>query len=244
VTSSPDTSSPKGARKVAAKKAAPAKKVTPRKAATPTKTAAKKASTAKKVAPAKKTSPLRAKPRGREQVIDSIIDATLSMWTAQGTADLSLRSIAARADVNYGLVHRHFGSKEAVIRAAMDRVVNRSRDFVSDSDDLPQALRNIFPRSTGAHARLLAWSILQHNVDEVLPPEDVFLRRLGELADLSPGKDATASRLKVAAMISMIYGWRIYSTYLSEGLELTGTPPEKLDDMIGELLLEMLASPS
>jgi AcrR family transcriptional regulator len=205
----------------------------------PAKKAPAKNTTAKKAVAPKE----RVKPRGREQVIESIIDATLSLWTAHGTADLSLRSIAARANVNYGLVHRHFGTKEAVIRAAMERVVNRSHDFVSDSEDLSDALRSIFPRSTGAHARLLAWSILQHNVEEVLPPQDVFLQRLAELADQSPGGDGTAARVKVAAMLSMIYGWRIYSPYLTSGLELTKTPQSELDDILRELLLDMLASP-
>jgi AcrR family transcriptional regulator len=234
-----------------AKESAAASKATPAKKTATTKASVKKAAAPKAPgkksatkAVAKKSEPKeRAKPRGREQVIDSIIDATLSLWTAHGTADLSLRSIAATANVNYGLVHRHFGTKEAVIRAAMERVVNRSYDFVSDSEDLPDALRSVFPRSTGAHARLLAWSILQHNVEEVLPPQDVFLQRLAELADRSPGGDRTAGRVKVAAMLSMIYGWRIYSAYLTTGLELSKTPQSELDDILRELLLDMLASP-
>ncbi len=75
---------------------------------------------------------------------------------------MSLRAIAARAGVNYdGIVYRHFRTKEAVIRAAMDSVV---------------------PRSTGAHPRLLAWAILQYLVDDIMPAEDPFLQRLRLLA--------------------------------------------------------------
>ncbi|WP_165965857.1 helix-turn-helix domain-containing protein [Pseudonocardia dioxanivorans] len=125
----------------------------------------------------------RPRPHGREEVVESIIDATLSLWSAQGPAELSLRGIAARAGVNYGLVHRHFGSKEAVIRAAMNRVVGRSLDFVIESDDLVGAIDEILPPSTGAHARLLAWATLQYVLEDVLPEEDPFLMRLRALAD-------------------------------------------------------------
>src|SRR5580692_2491121 len=93
---------------------------------------ARKPATADGTAKAPKPAKAAARPYGREQVIESIIDATLAQWTAKGPAEVSLRSIAARAGVNYGLVYRHFGTKEAVIRAAMDRVVARSMHFTDD----------------------------------------------------------------------------------------------------------------
>jgi AcrR family transcriptional regulator len=136
----------------------------------------------------------KAKPYGREEVIESIIDATLSLWSAKGPAEVSLRAIAARAGVNYGLVYRHFRTKEAVIRAAMDRVVARSLHFTEDCDDLVEAMDSVLPRSTGAHARLLAWAILQYLVDDILPAEDPFLRRLRDLAKVGLGSDTAGAR--------------------------------------------------
>jgi len=135
-----------------------------------------------------------AKPYGREEVIESIIDATLSLWSAKGPAEVSLRAIAARAGVNYGLVYRHFRTKEAVIRAAMDRVVARSLHFTEDCDDLVEAMDSVLPRSTGAHARLLAWAILQYLVDDILPAEDPFLQRLRDLAKVGLGSDTAGAR--------------------------------------------------
>src|SRR5258708_24888134 len=111
----------------------------------------------------------KARPYGREQVIESVIDATLSLWSAKGPAEVSLRAIAAQAGVNYGLVYRHFRTKEAVIRAAMDRVVARSMMYTEDCTDLADAVDSVLPRSTGAHARLLAWAILQYLVDDIMP---------------------------------------------------------------------------
>jgi TetR/AcrR family transcriptional regulator, repressor for neighboring sulfatase len=187
----------------------------------------------------------KAKPYGREQVIESIIDATLSLWSAKGPAEVSLRSIAARAGVNYGLVYRHFRTKEAVIRAAMDRVVARSLYFTQDCTDLTDAMDSVLPRSTGAHARLLAWAILQYLVDDILPAEDPFLQRLRELAKAGLADDVpdadTAAKVKAGSLLAMLYGWRLFEPYLVRGLQLEKISHEELDALIRERMLKALA---
>jgi AcrR family transcriptional regulator len=189
--------------------------------------------------------PAKAKPYGREQVIESIIDATLELWSAKGPAEVSLRSIAARAGVNYGLVYRHFRTKEAVIRAAMDRVVARSMHFTDDCTDLVDAMDSVLPRSTGAHARLLAWAILQYFVDDILPAEDPFLQRLRDLAksglpDDGPDAD-TAAKVKAGSLLAMLYGWRLFEPYLVRGLQLEQLSHEELDAHIRQRIIKALA---
>jgi TetR/AcrR family transcriptional regulator, repressor for neighboring sulfatase len=185
------------------------------------------------------------KPHGREQVIESIIDATLSLWSAKGPAEVSLRSIAARAGVNYGLVYRHFKTKEAVIRAATDRVVARSMHYIEDSDDLVSAMDKVLPRSTGAHARLLAWAILQYVVDDVMPAEDVFLKRLQSLAKADIGADGpdadAGAKVKAGSMLAMLYGWRLFEPYLVRGLQLEQLSHDELDAAIRDRMLKALS---
>jgi TetR/AcrR family transcriptional regulator, repressor for neighboring sulfatase len=187
----------------------------------------------------------KAKPYGREQVIESIIDATLSLWSAKGPAEVSLRAIAARAGVNYGLVYRHFRTKEAVIRAAMDRVVARSLMYIQDCTDLVDAMDSVLPRSTGAHARLLAWAILQYLVDDILPAEDPFLQRLRELAKADLGGDVadadTAAKVRAGSLLAMLYGWRLFEPYLVRGLQLETVSHDELDALIRERMLKALS---
>jgi AcrR family transcriptional regulator len=187
----------------------------------------------------------KAKPYGREQVIESIIDATLELWSAKGPAEVSLRSIAARAGVNYGLVYRHFRTKEAVIRAAMDRVVARSMHFTDDCTDLVDAMDSVLPRSTGAHARLLAWAILKYFVDDILPAEDPFLQRLRDLAKSGLADDAqdadTAAKVKAGSLLAMLYGWRLFEPYLVRGLQLEQLSHEELDAHIRQRIIKALA---
>ena len=187
----------------------------------------------------------KAKPYGREQVIESVIDATLSLWSAKGPAEVSLRAIAARAGVNYGLVYRHFRTKEAVIRAAMDRVVARSLMYTDDCTDLTDAVDSVLPRSTGAHARLLAWAILQYFVDDILPAEDPFLQRLRDLAKSGLPDDAadadTAAKVKAGSLLAMLYGWRLFEPYLVRGLQLEQLSHEELDAHIRQRIIKALA---
>jgi AcrR family transcriptional regulator len=247
------TAGPAGKKQPA--KRAPAPTVTTTKR-TPAATATKRAATTKR-APAAPAATKRAptsaagrkdKPHGRDQVVESIIDATLSLWSSQGPAELSMRSIAARANVNYGLVHRHFGTKEAVIRAAMHRVVARSLDYIHDSGDLTEAIDSVLPLSTGAHARLIAWSILQYVIDDVMPEEDAFLSRMRELAavDLDPSApeaDVEAG-LRAGTLLAMLYGWRLFAPYLVRGLGLEGLSQQELNGAIRESMIKVLADSS
>jgi TetR/AcrR family transcriptional regulator, repressor for neighboring sulfatase len=189
-------------------------------------------------------------PRGRDQIVESIIDATLSLWASKGPAELSLRGIAARAGVNYGLVHRHFRTKEAVIRAAMDRVVERSVHFIEGSNDLVDAMDKVLPPSTGAHARLLAWSILQYHLDDILPSEDRFLTRLRELAAVDiagkPTQDSldseTLAKVKAGSMLATLYGWKLFEPYLVRGLGLEKLSTRKLNALVRENVLTAIKS--
>lgn len=190
------------------------------------------------------------RPHGRDEVVKSIIDATLSLWAAEGPAKLSMRSIASRAGVNYGLVHRHFGTKDAVIRAAMERVVIRSREHIEGSEDLRSAVERILPLSTGAHARLLAWATLQHVLDDVLPENDAFLEKMQELAqrDIAAAaggeqlsaEDTTRASIRVGSLIAMLYGWRLFEPSLVRSLGLQDLDPAKLDQYIHDDMLRIL----
>jgi AcrR family transcriptional regulator len=59
-------------------------------------------------------------PQGDAQ--ERLILAVLSLLPQKPADALSVRDIAAEAGVNHGLVHRHFGSKEALLREAIARV--------------------------------------------------------------------------------------------------------------------------
>src|ERR1051325_9661060 len=61
----------------------------------------------------------RKRPRGAAATKDALVDAFLRLVARRPVADVSVRDVAAAARVNHGLVHRHFGSKEGLVRAAV-----------------------------------------------------------------------------------------------------------------------------
>src|SRR5437016_1868617 len=61
---------------------------------------------------------LAAKPR------TALLDAAIALLAERGTYGVSLREVAKRAGVNYGLVHYYFATKHDLLREALDRAVS------------------------------------------------------------------------------------------------------------------------
>jgi AcrR family transcriptional regulator len=61
---------------------------------------------------------------GPSQTRDQILRAARALFAERGYARTTIRSIAAAAEVNQGLVHHYFGSKEQLYREALDLTVD------------------------------------------------------------------------------------------------------------------------
>jgi AcrR family transcriptional regulator len=73
-----------------------------------------------------------------------ILDAAEALFAQHGFAGTSLRTITARAGVNLAAVNYHFGSKEALLRATLDRIispVNRERLAMLDRAEAAAGVR-------------------------------------------------------------------------------------------------------
>jgi len=182
-------------------------------------------------------------PKGREQVIDAIIDATVDLCRTGGPDKVRLRRVAENANVNYGLVHRHFGTKAALVRAAMQRAHERSyRELVEPSDDLDTALARILHESTNTLARVMAWGILQGDISNVLPAEEASMIPSGlcELATDSSAAsgdvDPLTTKTRVGTLLASLLGWRLFEPYLIRGLELENVDMSTIyESILGEL---------
>src|ERR1700761_3311655 len=60
-----------------------------------------------------------AKPMGKDEVIAAVMQAASELFAEKGPAATSIREVAARAGVNHGLLHRHFGSKRQLLAATL-----------------------------------------------------------------------------------------------------------------------------
>src|SRR5688572_21293643 len=73
-------------------------------------------------------------PRGRNEIIEAILHATEGLLPKHNPTEISLRQIAEAANVNYSLIHRYFGTKESVIRAAHERIISKVGEQFSTVD--------------------------------------------------------------------------------------------------------------
>lgn len=70
--------------------------------------------------------------RTRVDTEDRLIAATAELLGEVGPRSLSVRAIAERAGVNHGLVHHYFGGKEALLQAAMERLVRSHHEYAME----------------------------------------------------------------------------------------------------------------
>ena len=150
------------------------------------------------------------RPMGREEVRAAVVEAAARRFAAQGP-DASLRDIADDAGVNLGLIHRHIGNKDELLRAVLAAEIEGGVGFIEESGDAATALRRLFTGSAnnGRYVRIVAWLLL-HNPSQ-LTHQDRYpgMQALRALAsddnDLDP-------ELMIA--MAAIYGWTVFGPQL------------------------------
>jgi AcrR family transcriptional regulator len=117
--------------------------------------------------PAKPAEPRRR--RSAEDAKRAILDATEARFAARGPAGIRLQDIAADVGVSHPAILHHFGSREDLIRAVIDRALGGLREEVLATLAVPDPTRidvaalieRVF-QTLGGHgqARLMAWLAL------------------------------------------------------------------------------------
>lgn len=59
------------------------------------------------------------RPQGRDQIRAAVLEAARGLVAERGPDGFSVRDVAARAEVNHALVHRHFGTKADVLEQVL-----------------------------------------------------------------------------------------------------------------------------
>jgi AcrR family transcriptional regulator len=92
----------------------------------------------------------------------AVIRAAAALFASRGPAAVSIRDVATRAKVNHGLVHRHFGSKQALLRAVLSHAVHEMAESIQDGAWTPETqarlVRSLFAH--GDYLRVLARALL------------------------------------------------------------------------------------
>jgi AcrR family transcriptional regulator len=169
-------------------------------------------------------------PRGREAVMAAVQAAAVTLLAERGPREVTVRNVAELAGVNHALIHRHFGTKDALIRTV---VAEQSRELGDRAAALSGADAAGLLRLLQDHAAY--WRVLARIVlDEPTMLADLELPAAAATLGLITGGGTAdeETRVRAAVAASTTLGWLVFGPHLAGVLGLTD--PAAYDARIGE----------
>ncbi|MEB3983043.1 helix-turn-helix domain containing protein [Mycobacterium sp. 663a-19] len=161
-------------------------------------------------------------PTGREEVVAAILEAATELFAERGPEATSIRDIAARSRVNHGLVFRHFGSKENLVAAVLDRLGENLSERLRSGETL-DVLDDVLDRQMRVMARTLLDGYPAAQLQKRFPNIAALLDWVRPLHD-----DDTGARLAVANALALQFGWRLFAPILRSATGLDDMPEPEL----------------
>lgn len=174
----------------------------------------------------------------------AILVAAAELFQQRSPSAVSLREIAKRAGVNYGLIHHYYGTKDAILAELLRRGSVNGAERMRDSASIDDALAALTtPGERSTHARMLAWALLDGVDPAKLVAVSPTITKLTELiaaAEAAQGSaaDGPDPRVLAATTVSAILGWNFFRPFVAAIAGMDDTP-ELSADVIG-LLREMV----
>jgi AcrR family transcriptional regulator len=167
----------------------------------------------------------RDRPTGRNEVVDALLDAATRLFAARGPANVSVRDVAEAAGVNHGLVHRHFGSKRALLGAVLDRLAARVAATTA-AGELPH------DADLDAYWRVLARAILDGEDVSDLQHGHPTIAHLLATAE-ADGMDPSAARVETARTVAYGLGARLFAPFIRAAVGLADDEAAAALDVAG-----------
>jgi AcrR family transcriptional regulator len=157
---------------------------------------------------------------------DVLLAAAIELIAAEGPASVSIRDVGHRAGVNHGLVHRHFGSKRALITEVIEVGVASLLPgaLAADGFDIAEVVEVM--HLDPIPARLIARTLVDDVAIGSVRPHFPVMDGLLALARRAPAESRPAGladpRLAAALAASMVGGSVIWGASLREVIGVSG----------------------
>jgi AcrR family transcriptional regulator len=190
-------------------------------------------------------------PWGREAVKEAVLKSATELFAARGYAAVSVRDIAQSAGVNHALVHRHFGTKQEVLKAALERTAGEFIAVAKEITDLRLDFKKLFAAAIehAAYFRTLARITLEGENLAEFQRDFPTIKRMIELLDQrvnSIGKGTKRSgssvdaRVQVAALVGLTMGWVVFEDTLLIAAGLEQHDREEVRDEIVRIIQRLV----
>ena len=183
-----------------------------------------------------------------------ILDAAEARLAEAGPDALRVHDVAADVGISHPAVLHHFGSRDGLVRAVVERTVRRlkadmvrviesAEDETSTADILSRALEGF---EEGGHARLVAWLALTgHDIDLAAEPaldlaRVVHARRVAQVEADEPPPDFEDSVFIVRLVTLALFGEAIVGRQLHQRAEVLGQQdvPRRFREWFAQLLVD------
>lgn len=175
-----------------------------------------------------------------------MIQALIRLIRQRSLNEISVRDIAREAGVNHGLVHRYFGSKDNLVRAAAGRISDEIHQGYPGRRGM-SAFTFRYLREHPEVVRVVAQACLDDQGDllaaagpdperlaEIVAPVQEALGRAGFEGTVDP-------HVLNAVAISAILGWFLFSPLLYAGFGLAEDADAQVEGLLE--LLDALVAP-
>jgi TetR/AcrR family transcriptional regulator, repressor for neighboring sulfatase len=175
------------------------------------------------------------KPLGKEEVVAAVLSAASELFAEKGPAATSIREVAARAGVNHGLLHRHFGSKRQLLAATLQHLADsgaKLRESGAPAEQLAAAQE--------LHARVMVRSTLDgfpiEELQKRFPAMERFLEQVR-----SGHTDEHRARLVAAHAMALQFGWGLMAPTLRAAFGLHDLSDAEVRAAVAEQVAKIVA---
>lgn len=161
----------------------------------------------------------------------ALVEATIDLIVEQGLS-VSVRQIAERAGVNHGLVHAYFGSKDGLLRAAIDAVVHRAS---ADADAIGFPPPDLASRRGGELAKAVARIRLDADAS-MFSSHPVADQWRSALRCAQPELSGDEIDAMVASASALGLGWALFADHLADTLGLDAAQRAAVDTHMTSLI--------
>jgi len=155
----------------------------------------------------------------------AVLDASATLFAQRGVDSVSLRDIAAAADVHLTLIGRYVGNRDELVLAVFQDLSDQLAHAVQENPLSGQG----FTADTvmGTWVRIASALAIAGRPLVAHARFNPVLAMANTLVD-GYGLDPQAARLRAAQIVAAALGWRIFEEYLIEAGELEALPLETL----------------
>lgn len=180
------------------------------------------------------------RPSGREEIQAALISNTLELLETHGL-EISIRQIAEAANVPHSLIGRYFGSKDELIRSAIDSTLPADRAVAAQFDTPEQAARASFdsvmerPERIRILVQLLQAGMPARDIRTEAPLISALVKLLSEQE--SPDGDP---RVTAAAVSALAMGWLLVEDFVADHAGLDVLDRDEMRSLVRDRMLRLL----